>query len=207
MPVAELEPSYVDAYAHLTVVRVLLAEFRSVGARGPLEGARSLLARVISEADAGGRTGTVIEATILEALVHQALGDVASARASILEALRLAATEGHHAPFVAEGPAIAGLLRAAAREGANARQVKRLLASSGPSDERRQVPPDLIEPLSEREGEVLRRLQSDRTGPQIARELGMSVHTFRSHTKNLYAKLGVHGRRQAVRRARDLDLL
>ena len=82
-----------------------------------------------------------------------------------------------------------------------------LLAALGPSVDRPQVLPDLVEPLSEREGEVLRRLQSEMTGPQIARELGMSVHTFRSHTKNLYAKLGVHGRRQAVRRGRELDLI
>ncbi len=206
-PPADLLPTYVDAYAHLTLVHVLLATFRSEGTLEPLETASVLLARTIAEADAGGRAGTVLEARVLEALVHQAAGDDAAARAAILDALHRAEAEGHHATFVAEGPAIAGMLRAAAREGADARQIKRLLAALGPSVDRPQVLPDLVEPLSEREGEVLRRLQSEMTGPQIARELGMSVHTFRSHTKNLYAKLGVHGRRQAVRRGRELDLI
>ena len=65
----------------------------------------------------------------------------------------------------------------------------------------------LIEPLSDRELDVLRLLGSDLDGPEIARELVVSLHTVRSHTKNIYAKLGVNNRRAAVRRAAELDLL
>ena len=64
----------------------------------------------------------------------------------------------------------------------------------------------LIEPLSERELEVLRLLGTDLGGPEIARELIVSLNTVRTHTKNIYAKLGVSNRRAAVRRARELDL-
>ena len=65
----------------------------------------------------------------------------------------------------------------------------------------------LIEPLSERELEVLRLLESDLDGPDIARELTVSLSTVRTHTRNIYAKLGVNSRRAAVRRAAELGLL
>ena len=65
----------------------------------------------------------------------------------------------------------------------------------------------MIEPLSERELDVLRLLTSDLDGPAIARELTVSLPTVRSHTRNVYAKLGVNNRREAVRRAAELGLL
>jgi LuxR family maltose regulon positive regulatory protein len=65
----------------------------------------------------------------------------------------------------------------------------------------------LIEPLSGREVDVLRLLASDLGGPDIARELVVSLNTVRTHTKNIYAKLGVNNRRAAVRRAEELHLL
>jgi LuxR family maltose regulon positive regulatory protein len=64
----------------------------------------------------------------------------------------------------------------------------------------------LIEPLSERELDVLRLLRSDLDGPGMARELVVSLNTLRTHTKNIYAKLGVSSRRAAVRRAEELAL-
>ncbi len=65
----------------------------------------------------------------------------------------------------------------------------------------------LPEPLSQRELEVLRLLRSDLSGPEIARELILSLATVRTHTQNIYARLGVNSRRAAVRRAEELDLL
>ena len=67
--------------------------------------------------------------------------------------------------------------------------------------------PGLVEPLSERELDVLRLLATDLDGPDIARRLFVSVNTMRTHTKSIYAKLGVNSRRAAVRRAEELDLL
>jgi LuxR family maltose regulon positive regulatory protein len=69
------------------------------------------------------------------------------------------------------------------------------------------VTPLLIEPLSERELQVLRLLGTELDGPEIARELMVSLNTMRTHTKNIYNKLGVNSRRAAVRRAQELDLL
>ena len=68
-------------------------------------------------------------------------------------------------------------------------------------------PQPLIEPLSERELEVLRLLRTDLNGPEIARELVVSLSTVRTHTQNIYTKLGVNNRRAAVRRAEELDLM
>jgi LuxR family maltose regulon positive regulatory protein len=65
----------------------------------------------------------------------------------------------------------------------------------------------LIEPLSDRELDVLRLLSSELDGPAIARELMVSLNTMRTHTKNIYAKLAVTNRRAAVRRAAELNLL
>ena len=101
---------------------------------------------------------------------------------------------------------MASLMRAAGKEGIAPSYVHRLLAAFGKVEDtpRRQ---DLIEPLSERELHVLRLLGTDLDGPDIARELVVSLNTMRTHTKNIYAKLGVNNRRAAVRRARELDLL
>ena len=65
----------------------------------------------------------------------------------------------------------------------------------------------LPEPLSEREREVLRLLATDLAGPDIARQLVVSLNTLRTHTKNIYAKLGATSRREAVTRASELGLL
>ncbi|MDQ3480439.1 MAG: helix-turn-helix transcriptional regulator, partial [Actinomycetota bacterium] len=92
--------------------------------------------------------------------------------------------------------------------------VRRLLAEQTPTDDQTPTPTGakapatqgLIEPLSKRELDVLRLLATDLDGPDIARELVVSLNTVRTHTKNIYAKLGVNNRRAAVRRAQDLDL-
>ena len=68
-------------------------------------------------------------------------------------------------------------------------------------------PQPLVEPLSERELEVLKLLTTELSGPEIARELNVSLNTVRTHTKNIYSKLGANNRRAAIRRAEELNLL
>jgi LuxR family maltose regulon positive regulatory protein len=202
----EADASYLNEYALLTLVRVHLATYRSEGSEAPIETAQALLDAIVEAAEAGGRTGTVIEARVLQALVRQAAGEEDLGVAVLVEALRSAQAEGHHAVFAAEGPAMARMLRAVVREGADRGQVRRLLDALKASSERPRILPDVVEPLSDRERDVLRLLRSELSGPQVARELGMSVHTLRSHTKSIYSKLGVHGRREAVLRADELGL-
>ena len=101
---------------------------------------------------------------------------------------------------------MAVLLEAAAKHGTAPSYVRRLLAALGTAEDRTPVKQGLIEPLSVRELDVLRLLRTDLTGPEIARELMVSLHTLRTHTNNIYTKLGINNRRAAVRRAEELGL-
>jgi len=111
--------------------------------------------------------------------------------------------------FVGEGAPMATLLEALAQRHARWPYPRRLLAAYDGAAGRSAapVPSGLVDPLSARELDVLRLLASDIDGPAIARELVVSLNTVRTHTKNIYAKLGVNSRRAAVTRARELDLL
>jgi LuxR family maltose regulon positive regulatory protein len=103
---------------------------------------------------------------------------------------------------------MAALLAAAAQRGIATGYVRVLLAAvGGTAPARSTSAASLIEPLSGRELDVLRLLGTDLGGPEIARELVLSLNTVRTHTKNIYAKLGVNNRRAAVRRAQELDIL
>ena len=84
--------------------------------------------------------------------------------------------------------------------------VRQLLAASGKSVASTSVNQRLSDPLSERELDVLRLLGTDLTGPEIARELMVSLNTVRTHIKNIYTKLGVNNRQALVRRADELNL-
>ena len=121
--------------------------------------------------------------------------------------MTLAEPEGYVRVFVDEGPPMLALLEAVARQGIAPTYVRQLLAAFGPAEGGRRARGALVEPLSERELDVLRLLRSDLDGPEIAGELSVSLNTLRSHTKNIYAKLGVNSRRAAVSRAAELGLL
>lgn len=99
------------------------------------------------------------------------------------------------------------LLRALAKQWTAGDYVRRLLAAAGETGHNGPGTQALIEPLSERELDVLRLLGTELDGPAIARELIVSLNTMRTHTKSIYAKLAVTNRRAAVRRAQELDLL
>jgi LuxR family maltose regulon positive regulatory protein len=198
--------SYLREYEHVTLARVLLARYREERSEPSLHDAARLLRRLLRAAEAGERAGSVIEILVLQALTHHASGDLPGALAALERALTLAEPERYVRTFVAEGPPMASLLRAAAKQGIAPSYVRRLLAAANRS-EGTPVQQRLIEPLSERELEVLRLLGSDLDGPDIARELTVSLNTMRTHTRNIYAKLGVNNRRAAVRRAAELDLL
>src|SRR6202042_1493605 len=102
---------------------------------------------------------------------------------------------------------LASLLRAAEKQGATRNYVRRLLAAVRETGQDSPVRQALIDPLSERELEVLRLLGTELDGPAIARQLMVSLNTVRTHTKHIYAKLAVTSRRAAVRQAAELDLL
>src|SRR6188472_403548 len=161
---------------------------------------------VLQVAEEGDRTGSVIELLVLEALAYQARGDSPAALTALQRAPTVSEPEGYVRIFVDEGRPMASLLRAVAKQGIAPSYIRRLLAAVDKTQETAPIEDGMIEPLSERELEVLRLLGSDLDGPDIARELVVSLNTVRTHTKNIYAKLGVNNRRAAVLRAQELDL-
>jgi LuxR family maltose regulon positive regulatory protein len=199
--------SYLREFEHITLARVLLGRYKSERAAGAIHEAAGLLQRLLQAAERGDRTGSVIEILVLQALAHQMRGDIPAALVPLERALRLAEPEGYVRILVDEGPPMAVLLEAAAERGIAPNYVRRLLTAFGKTEGRTPAEQVLIEPLSERELDVLRLLGTDLGGPDIARELVVSLNTVRTHTKNIYAKLGVNNRRAAVRRAAELDLL
>ncbi len=198
--------SYLREFEHITLARVLLARYQDERAEASIHEATRLLERLLPAAEEGGRTGRVIEILVLRALAHQTLGDIPAALASLERAMTLAEPEGYVRVFADEGPPMASLLRAAAKQGTAPSYVRRLLAAVSTTEDSTPVSQGLIEPLSERELDVLRLLGTDLGGPEIARELMVSLNTVRTHTKNIYAKLAVTSRRAAVRRAAELGL-
>src|SRR6266545_633625 len=199
--------SYLREFEHITLARLLLAQYATQRAERSIHEATRLLERLLQAAEEGKRTGSVIEILVLQALAQQVRGDIPAALASLQRALTLAEPEGYVRIFVAEGPPMASLLRAVAKQGIAPSYVRRLLAAVNKTEDSTPVKQGLIEPLSERELDVLRLLGTDLAGPDIARELIVSLNTVRTHTRNIYAKLGVNNRRAAVRRATELDLL
>ena len=204
---ADDEPSYLREFEHVTLARALLARYSAERDERSLHEVTALLERLGQAAEDGGRTGSLIDVLVVQALAQQALGDVSAAQGSLRRALTHAEPEGYVRIFVDEGPPMAALLRALAKEGEGGSYVRRLLAAFDGSAVTRPVSQALIDPLSARELDVLRLLDTDLDGPDIARRLFVSLNTVRTHTKNIYAKLGVNNRRAAVRRAAELDLI
>jgi LuxR family maltose regulon positive regulatory protein len=209
--------TYIKEFAHITLARGLLARSATDADESSLNDASRLLERLQSAAVAGGRTGSVIEILVLQSLTHHARGDTPRALAPLVEALTLAEPEGYVRVFVGAGPPMASLLTAVISKRAGWDYVRRLHATCADDDgtisTTTPVEPDsrrsqgLVETLSERQLVVLRLLATDLDGPDIARRLFVSVNTMRTHTRSIYAKLGVNSRRAAVSRAEELGLL
>ncbi|MEW1822586.1 LuxR C-terminal-related transcriptional regulator [Arthrobacter sp. NPDC080031] len=208
----EDELSYVNEFEHITLARALLARHGAQPTEDSAGRAIALLGRLLRAAEEGGRTGTVVELLVLMALAHQKVADDGAARAALQRAVALAEPEGYVTVFVDEGQAMASLLEALAKQESAPDYVGWLVESLGTETHETEAqgipaPQRLLEPLSERELQVLRLLSSELDGPEIARELTISLNTLRTHTKNIYAKLGANSRRSAVRRAEELGLL
>jgi len=204
---ADDDLSYLREFEHITLARLLLARHEDVCPERSMREATGLLRRLLLAAEEGDRTGRVIEILVLQALAHRVQGDMPTALACLGRAVTLAEPEGYVRIFADEGPAIVPLLRAVAKQGTRQTYAHRLLAAVGTTEPGSRTTLALIDPLSERELDVLRLLGTELDGPAIARELMVSLNTMRTHTKNIYAKLAVTNRRAAVRRAAELSLL
>ena len=169
-----------------------------------------LLERLLQAAEAKRRIGSVIEILVLQALAHQAQGNISAALESLERALILAEPEGYLRIFVDEGPSMARLLFEAHAHGINLEYVQRLLAAFPVDEPKQAVKPavsDLLESLSEREIEVLQLVAEGLTNKEIAAKLFLSQNTVKVHTRNINSKLGVNSRAKAVVKARALGIL
>jgi LuxR family maltose regulon positive regulatory protein len=177
--------------------------------------AASLLSHLEEVARSAGRMGRVIEILIVQALAMQAMGDSKGALVALTKGLALAQPEGYARVFLDEGQPMQMLLAqwlAGAEPGPLQDYAARLLSQfdAEPHLARAaQVSPagNLVEPLSQREMEVLHLMALGRTNKEIARELIVAPGTVKAHTSSIYRKLDVANRTEAVARARQLHIL
>jgi LuxR family transcriptional regulator, maltose regulon positive regulatory protein len=173
----------------------------------------------ISRLQEAGYWGRTIELYLMRAVVFSTLGKMEKAMSSLAVGLEMGEPEGYVYLFVIQGKPLEKLLRQAVRKGIHAEFAQKLLnvmaaeAAKGrgvdsASHAKKQVKGEsLPEPLSERELEVLRLLNSKLSVPEIASELTVAPSTARTHIRVVYSKLGVHGRLEAIQKARDLGLI
>ena len=209
------EPSYLREYEHLTLARLLLAQHhaRVIDNPGtgtsPAVGALRLLDRLHAAAAEAGREGSLVEIRVLRSLAHHAHGDEPAAQAALESAFRGAPEpEGYLRLYLDEGAPMLELLHRVVEEGLRLpERLERHLERAPDIGEEDPPQQPLADPLSHRELDVLRLLDSELTGPDIARRLYVSLNTMRTHTKAIFTKLDVNTRAAAVRRARELGLL
>jgi LuxR family maltose regulon positive regulatory protein len=187
-------------------------------AAGRPDAALDVLTGLHETANTVGRTRTIIQLRVLQAIAWAAQGQPAHALAALAEALTLAEPEGYMRVFLDEGAPLVPVLRQARARGITPAYTRKLLAAfeaAGPTPGGPQAPapstvgpaPALVEPLSERERAVLRLLVAGLSAPEIAGTLVVGTSTVKTHLKNIYGKLDVHSRAEAVDRARALQLI
>ena len=199
-------------FHHLARPQILMAQEN-------FDAALANLTTLVQQAQATGHGRLLIKALILQALVLQAQGHSSPALTSLDQALQLAEPEGYIRLFVDEGQPLITLLRQAHARGIAPGYVTKLLAAfdaEGPDSksrsdlvegETREQSHLLIEPLSERELELLRLVAEGLSNQEIAQELFLAVGTVKKHLNNIFGKLSASSRTQAVAYARELDLL
>jgi LuxR family maltose regulon positive regulatory protein len=202
-------PVFLHELQQVALARVYLAQ-------GELDGVLAIVERVCDSAQAGGRMARVIELSLLKALALQALGQPEGALDGLARCLALAEAGGYVRLFLEAGESVAALLHRAAGRGLHEDYVGQLLAAFGeeksepvvgseaPGDVQAKV--RLVEPLSERERQVLSLICDGLSNREIAERLVVTVHTVKKHSSNIYGKLGVTSRTQAAARARELGL-
>lgn len=220
--------SYRREFEHMTLARVLLAKLtRSVIARyrrehiasdsasrrpnGQQHDVLDLLTRLLAAAEAGGRIGSQIEALLLQSLAHEALDDSGQARIPLQRALALAEPEGYVRLFADEGAPLARLLERERDAGGGMQTYLQRLQAAFATQLTAHPASFALHPAAEaltaREREVLRLIAEGLSNQELAARLHLSPQTVKVHTRNIYSKLGVASRTQAVARGRDLGFL
>jgi LuxR family maltose regulon positive regulatory protein len=191
------EPEYA------ALVRVLMAQ-------GEHDVASTLLEQLIRQEESRGLLGRVIDLLVLQALVFRAKDAGPKALAALERSLSLAQAEGYIRVFLDEGEPMAELLRHVGPHGIAPEYVAKLLSefvalrvpgAPFPTNQ------PIVEPLSERELEILRLVAEGKSNQQVAEKLVIATGTVKKHLNNIFGKLGVQSRTQCVARARELNVL
>lgn len=188
-------------YEHLLHVRVLLA-------RNQNNTALNIINTMQDRMEQWGRIDLLIEIYVLKALAYRSLGNFDEAIFALETAFSCADPEYHIRVFLDEGLPLKELLIRASSRGNAPNYVRKLLEQFAPSSQVLDTQSvTLVDPLSERERDVLRLLPSKLTAPEIAEQLYIAESTVRTHIKRIYSKLNVNRRFEAVERAKELELL
>ncbi len=204
------ELSYLREFEHITLARILIADYRINRIEDAIIQANKLLERLLKAAEDRNVMGSVINILVLQSLAFHAQEKTPLALEALERVLALTEQEGYFQLYIREGLEMEELLRQVNPVDENQKGfVQRLLtafsATDAPSTPSHSQP--LIEPLSKRELEVLELIAEGFTNQEIATKLFLSLHTVKVHARNIYGKLGVGNRSQAGAKARSLGIL
>ncbi len=184
-----------------------LAQARLLIASAHYDAALNLLEKLLQQAEDEQRPGSIISITVLQAKAFSARGDQVLALKAIQRALSLAAPERFMRVFLDEGEPIKAILQQALTRNIQSPYVIQLLRAFSEAAPRSPHTQLLLEPLSERELEVLQCIMKGQSNQAIADHLQVSLNTVKTHMSHIFAKLHVNSRTQAVARAHELQLI
>jgi len=205
LDLSELEQrNHLNELEYSALIRVLIFQRR-------FDEALRFLADRLIQVTEKGRTGRMLELLILKCFVFRGQEEQDQALAVLRQALQIGSEGGFFRIFVDEGPPMAALLYEALQRDVDPHIIRPILASF-PAPDPASVEPagkagELIEPLSEREIEVLQLIAEGLTYQQIASRLYLAPSTVKVHTRNIYGKLGVNNRTQCINKARAIGIL
>lgn len=199
--------SYLREFEHITLARLLIAQYKN--GDNTIDAALLLLNRLLKAAQAGRRNGSVIDIRVQQALAFEAQDHIPQALNHLEQALILAEPEGYARIFIDEGPPMMRLLSQAAARGIRPGYVRKLLAPSETNTHSTATPTPqpLIEPLSDREVEILQLVADGLSNREISQQLFLALSTVKGHNRNIFDKLQVKRRTEAVARAREIGLI
>jgi LuxR family maltose regulon positive regulatory protein len=200
---------YQDQYKYRTGARIYLAKGQN-GDLHALSDLQRFLPRLIKVLEESSAVAYLIQAVVFQALARQAENKLDLALEEINKALDLGEQGEYIWVFIREGTPMLDLLRLANEQRRDTAYMRKLLSAAEEFIERTQKvatsKPVLAEPLTSREVDILRLLDSEDTVAQLAEKLFISVGTARTHIKRIYRKLDVHSRFEAITKARKLNL-
>lgn len=202
--------SFRHEFRHLTLARILIALYREQQIDTAIDEAEQLLESLLNLAQDEGRTDSIIEILILQSIAYMEHGNKTIAFNTIQQALKLAEPEGYVQVFVDEGEPMRQLLSMCLLQGGDTLYIPHLLQAFNQDDDEPAISDPnqlLIEPLSHRELDVLKLISDGYTNQAIADELFIALSTVKKHVNNIYGKLNVANRTQAVKCASELNIL